>query len=106
LVCEHCGLARDCERTSLSYVEGYEPFFELPLWLSVGCCGETLWAFNLRHLQFIERFVAARHRETRRDPVYGWSNRSLANRLPGWIQDRKNREAVLAGVARLKERLK
>ncbi|WP_409496634.1 hypothetical protein [Amycolatopsis sp. cmx-11-12] len=41
-----------------------DPFFREPLWLRADCCGgNTLWAFHERHLDLIERFVAAKLRD-------------------------------------------
>ena len=79
-------------------------YFHLPLWLQTPCCGETLWAYNAAHLAFLEDFVRAQLREHARG-AHGWRNQALANRLPGWMQDAKNREDVLRGVERLREKL-
>lgn len=57
-----------------------------------------LWAFDVEHVDRIEQYVGARLRE--RTP--NW-NGSLASRLPKWVKDRKNRDAVLAACARLRE---
>lgn len=76
-------------------------YFHLPLWLQMPCCGETLWAWNRAHLEFMQRFVGASLRERQQDPEHGWSNRSLASRLPKWISKAKNRAAVQAGLATL-----
>lgn len=77
-------------------------YFHLPLWLRAPCCGETLWAYNAAHLDFLEGFVGAALRERTRDPELGWSNRSMASRLPGWMQLAANRRAVLDCIARLR----
>jgi hypothetical protein len=78
-------------------------YFHLPLWLQTACCGETLWAYNLRHLDFLEDFVRATHRHA--PPTeHGWSNRSLRSRLPRWMQEAGNREAVLAGIEKLRDK--
>lgn len=75
-------------------------YFKLPLWLQISCCGEILWAYNLRHLEFIEKYVAAKLRE--RKPH---SNKSMASRLPNWIKSAKNRDEVLKGIGKLREKL-
>jgi hypothetical protein len=82
-----------------------DDYFELPLWLQTPCCGEVLWAYNERHISFLEDFVGARLRERVRDGKYGWSNRSLASRLPAWIKSAKNRDEVMKGLSRLRARL-
>jgi hypothetical protein len=78
-------------------------YFHLPLWLQMPCCGNTLWAYNLAHLAFIEDYVQATLRERQKDH-HGWSNRSLRSRLPKWIQPAKNRSAVLECIEKLKQK--
>lgn len=79
-----------------------DSYFEFPLWLQAPCCGHNLWAYNLRHLNLIEAYIGAGLREQEKDPQWGWSNGSLANRLPEWMIVAKHREAVLKAVAKLK----
>lgn len=80
-------------------------YFHLPLWLQTPCCGETLWAYNEEHLNFLENFVSASLREQEKDEQFGGSNRSLASRLPKWMQSAKNRERVLKRLAELRDKL-
>ncbi|WP_336212225.1 hypothetical protein [Nonomuraea sp. LPB2021202275-12-8] len=60
-----------------------------------------LWAYNAEHLDFLERYVRAFIRE--REPN---RNGSLASRLPAWLKDAKNRDAVLGCCATLRVRLR
>ena len=102
LTCGRCGLVRNdiawstagskCNSASLSR------FLRAPT------CGEELWAFNCEHLAYLRDYVAAKHRTRERD-AYGWSNRSLASRLPKWIASAKNRDDVLRAIERLEKRL-
>jgi hypothetical protein len=78
----------------------FDWYFGLPLWLEAACCGETLWAYNEEHLDFIEKYVAAKLR--RRAPHV---NKSLAARLPQWIKSAKNRGEVLRAVGKLRGKL-
>jgi hypothetical protein len=57
-----------------------------------------LWAFNPRHLQFLEDFVRADFRETH-------YNASLASRLPEWMKLGKNREEVLRCIKKVRDLL-
>lgn len=75
-------------------------YFRLPLWLQTECVGETLWAYNEKHLEFIENYVAAKLRT--RTPN---TNKSLASRLPQWIKSAKNRGEVLKACEKLKAKL-
>jgi hypothetical protein len=106
--CKACGCSKDWSRREIArpwYSEPVDDYFHYPLWLQIPCCGETLWAYNQRHLDFIEAFVRAELRERKPDEQYGWSNRSLFSRLPKWMQSRKNREAILKAIAKLRELL-
>ncbi len=78
----------------------FDWYFQEPLWLQTECCGETLWAYNEKHLEFIENYVAAKLRA--RIPN---QNRSLASRLPKWIKSAKNRDEILKAIGKLKEKL-
>jgi hypothetical protein len=106
LVCPQCSLTRAQSGDTMSIYSGHGPavdaVFGLPLWLQAPCCGNLLWAFNLRHLDFIERYVRASLRERRRDEN-GWANSALGSRLPGWIVSAKNRDEILKTAAKLKE---
>lgn len=100
IVCRGCGYAREARlKWSYGRVPLNDRWFYRPLWLETSCCGETLWAFNLAHLNYIERYVRADLREE------GFNhNRALANRLPRWMKLAKHRDEVLKGIARLKKR--
>lgn len=108
LTCTHCGYTDCWESRSIArgWYHARDDYFELPLWLQTSCCGETLWAYNEQHLEFIEAFVGAKVRV--RSPgaaADGWSNRSLASRLPGWLKSARNRDAVLKATGRLRSKL-
>jgi hypothetical protein len=107
LYCESCG--KFWKKSTKGYVgarhmalifgHSVDPYFHLPLWLQAPCCGSILWAYNRRHLQFLEDVVGAKLRKTssiRRCPT------PLSQRLPRWMLDRKHRDEVLRGIKRLK----
>jgi hypothetical protein len=77
-------------------------YFGLNLWLTTTCDGHCLWAFNRKHLDFLESFVSARLRERTRDETRGWRNSSLASRLPAWIKSAKNRDRLVRAIRDLK----
>jgi len=120
LTCAHCGLnqfwtpaepgvltAADPKRYPPGVIAMGAPvdwYFHLPLWLQTPCCGETLWAYNAAHLAFLEEYVRASLREHARGE-HGWQNQALANRLPKWMADAKNRSEVLKGLERLRAKL-
>jgi hypothetical protein len=116
LVCPICAVERDWlfprdRAHPFRYKGPHLPGFDLDLWLQVPCCGQTLWAFNEPHIDFMERFISAklRERDLRGSRVGGWGccrNSSLESRLPRWMQIGKNRETVLKSLGLLRERLR
>jgi hypothetical protein len=80
--------------------DAVDPWFGLPLWLQTSCCGELLWARNTSHLEFLANYVAATLRE--REPN---QNGSTVSRLPKWMKSAKNRGAIMACIAHLRETL-
>lgn len=80
--------------------------FELEVWLQRPCCGETLWAYNAKHLSFLAEYVGAELRERWPDTNEGWQPLGgPGRRLPRWMLSAKNRQAVLAGVKALRRLL-
>ena len=83
-------------------------YFHYPVWLATSCCGETLWAYNEEHLDYLENYVSAALRErasATRMAEARIRNSSLASRLPGWLTAAKNRKGILAAIAKLRQRL-
>jgi hypothetical protein len=102
--CTACGSSKDWSGRKLGWESWYcDPYFHYPLWLQAPCCGQTLWAYNLRHLEFIEAFARAKLRERKPNEQRGWSNSSLFSRLPKWIQSGKNREGILKAIRKIRE---
>lgn len=110
MTCSHCGAVRiaDEQTPRLSWGtarrDGYEPSFGFRLWLVEECCGgEVLWAFNERHLSYLERFIASTDRD--RDFPSPAGDRGLAYKLPKWMQLARNRAELLRTIDRLRVRL-
>lgn len=110
LVCAHCGLTKDRGARVYPPREQDAWYEQLELWLQTPCCGETLWAYNADHLDFLEQYVAAPLRE-RAHPDgttlsrTGARNSSLASRLPAWIKSAKNRNDVVRCIGKLRRML-
>lgn len=115
LICSNCGYSKrknhkgvasilfSTQKDVSSYVViggNFDWYFQQSLWLQGECCGETLWAYNEKHLKFIENYVSAKLRER-----FPNKNSSLASRLPQWIKSAKNRDEILKTIAKLKEKL-
>lgn len=108
LSCASCGYNQKKSTEHRTFYWGAEnptdSYFDANLWLQTDCVGESLWAFNKRHLEYLENFVSAKHRQ-RNPNVDAWINSSLASRLPKWMKAAKNREQVLKAIAVLKNKI-
>jgi hypothetical protein len=93
--CPACGNIWKIRKKRLAY-----SFLDLPLWLQTRCCGEVLWALNEDHLSYLEIYLGARVRRRVRG-----LNSTVPARLPKWMLAAKNREAVMRGLRRLREKL-
>ena len=107
LTCVHCSYNTTTSAKERQFYWGSttptDGFFGAELWLQIDCAGHSLWAFNCRHIEFLEDFVSAKHRQ--RNPYEdNWHNSSLASRLPKWMKSAKNREHLLKGIEVLKEK--
>lgn len=94
--CKRCGVLSD----PIVGTWGNGTFMGLDLWLRTNCCSSLFWAYNKEHLDFMDSYINSSLRE--RLPN---TNQSLASRLPDWIKDRKNREELSKGIAKLRARL-
>jgi len=105
LFCRHCGHTKDWQKKSLSFTDGYDSYFGLPLWLQIRVGDHMLWAYNHRHLELLDAFIQSPIRERRRDKQTGWRNSTLISRLPEWIKAAKKRKQLLKAIDKLKQRL-
>jgi hypothetical protein len=70
------------------------------LWLQLEIRHGWLWAYNLDHLDLLQRYVQAPLRE--RAPWYDTGQKmTLVARLPAWIKRAKNRDEILRAVSRI-----
>jgi hypothetical protein len=107
LVCNQCGLIGTWAKNSMCVggADPVDPFFGLPLFFNASCCGHTLWAYNLKHLNLIEDYVGAELRAHTQNEEFGWSNKGLVNFLPQWMTSSKNRDSILKVITKLKRKL-
>ena len=108
LSCERCAHTRDWPKAGGQPIPCDGPHlsgFDLDLWLQTLCCGHTLWAFNTEHIRVMEEYIGASVRDRSRDAAGHCRNNALISRLPKWMISARNREAVLKGLARLRDRL-
>ena len=114
--CPNCGTSHDWKGSSsiecrsatppkesvVCYGGPFDAYFHYPLFLSTSSCGNTLWAFNKEHLEFLVSYVEAKHRKS--NPDFG-GNKTLASRLPQWMISKKNRESVSKSLTKLTNKL-
>jgi hypothetical protein len=100
LSCPTCGHPSDVavSWSGIRFSVPYDPFFGLPLQLQRPFARNILWAYNPQHLAFLRDYIAAPLRE--RVPN---NNASLASRLPRWLKQASNREALLRAILKLEE---
>lgn len=105
LVCAACGLTRQRKKGKVTLGSRGTPrdaYFGEPLWLRTSWGRKTLWAYNARHLAYLEAFVRAGLRaHSRTNPAC--SNCSLISRLPRWMKEAGNRKHILGMIAKLRE---
>lgn len=100
LICLNC-LHRDTWKgTQILTGSNVDWYFRYRLWLEISCCGETLWAYNAKHLEMLENYVSAKLRERTRK-----GRSSFLSKLPKWIKLAKNRDEILKAIKKLKEKL-
>ena len=104
VVCGGCGYLKETDGRRVGARGGRDWYFDLPLWLQASCCGELLWAFNARHLTYLEAYICADLREKQRPSPGHWNHHSLVTRMPRWMKLAHNREPLLKAIARLQER--
>lgn len=106
LACPSCSLTRDWKKTGIHRHWYQSParddYFNELLWIRGTMGSNEVWAYNWRHLELIEKYVAALHRQHTKDAEFGWANRSFVNRLPKWIISSKNRDDMLKTIDRIK----
>jgi hypothetical protein len=78
----------------------YDPYFGYPLWLQKTVGRNVLWAYNRRHLAFLEAFVGASVR-----PRTPNANGSLVSRLPAWMTRGTQRAHVMRGLQTLRRKV-
>jgi len=103
--CSHCGLTRTYDTRNEPYQLVYvsrgkasDPVFRLPLWFQTDMKGNLFWAYNRRHLADIKEYVASLLRERQTN-----SYTTMVEKLPTFIKQAKNREAILKAIERLEK---
>jgi DNA-directed RNA polymerase subunit RPC12/RpoP len=104
--CPHCGITRTFkprnDEVRLAYRDSgkpSDPIFNLPLWLQQDIRGNLFWAYNRLHLQEMKKYIKSKLRERQTT-----THTTMVERLPNFIKDAKNREALLKHIERLEKK--
>lgn len=76
-----------------------DPYFRYDLWYRIETNWGLLWAYNVEHLELIEKFIADKLRSRNGIPM---QNNSIASRLPQWATESKHRETLLKLIQKAK----
>lgn len=117
-ICSNCQ-ARSC--CPISYRRAWltsklqDPIFGLSLWLSAAIKQQTIWLYNMEHLQVMRMYITAKHHKEDFivDSVGPLDYRNMKNNtmtfsrnLPQWIKMIKNRQLILSTLDKLEIKLK
>ncbi|MDH7974428.1 hypothetical protein QH494_19745 [Sphingomonas sp. AR_OL41] len=80
--------------------DGYDPYFDLPLFLVEPVGRELLWAWNPAHVELLADWLGATLRERSGTP-YHWT---MVSRLPGWMKIASMRQPVMRVLGHLRDR--
>lgn len=80
--------------------DGTDPWFGLPLYLSQAVGRHILWAHNLAHIEALDIWLGAKHRERSLSPYY----MQVMARLPRWMKLAHTRQPIHAALARLRDK--
>jgi Zn ribbon nucleic-acid-binding protein len=104
LLCIHCGFNKEIA-TSLSKETSLETaanqYFQVELWLKTAFKNDVFWAYNDKHLDYLERYISATLREHKDRTHF-----TLLEKLPKFYHEAKNRDGLLKIIAKLKNKLK
>ncbi len=104
IACSDCGFCKDFDENSSYLLSANEGIviesktvlsnpkgLKLLLWYSANFKGNSFWAYNEIHLQFLYDFISAKQRARSQMDL---RNRSIGSRLPKWMTSAVNREDV------------
>ena len=97
--CNHVTI-HPAEPIPLGPRDGFDPWFDLPLFLVEPVGRELLWVWNQGHIDLLEAYLGATLRERSNNP-YHWS---ITSRLPRWMKFAGARHRVLHALALLRAR--
>lgn len=75
-----------------------DQFYNLEFWYKTNIKNHCFWAFNLEHLNEIEKYLSAGIRKR-----HHGNYQSMVERLPKWIINKKNRTVLLKAIKKMKK---
>ncbi|WP_126973399.1 hypothetical protein [Gynurincola endophyticus] len=104
LICTACGYNKKVT-TQAEVMRGMKAnvkmaahgYFDNDLWLQHPFKNDIFWAYNLTHLEYLERYIAAGLREHTDRTHF-----TLLEKLPKFYHEAKNRETLLKIIQKLK----
>ncbi|MDO9153861.1 MAG: hypothetical protein Q7U47_09185 [Paludibacter sp.] len=75
-------------------------YFQAELWLQAPFKNEVFWAYNDKHLEYLEKYISATLREHKDRTHF-----TLIEKLPKFYHEAKNREGLLKVIAKLKSKI-
>lgn len=101
LFCLHCGYNKE---TTMAIKYGTintaaNHYFQAELWLQAPFKKDIFWAYNDKHLEYLERYISATIREHKDRTGF-----TLLEKLPKFYHEAKNREGLLKIIAKLKSK--
>jgi transcription elongation factor Elf1 len=74
-----------------------ERWFNTELWYQNQFDKSIFWAYNLEHINYLEKYIKANLRERNTN---GSGNKTLVSRLPKFVKEAKNREKLLKIISK------
>ena len=102
LLCVHCGYNK--ETTTALIPKGAVQaaanwYFNVEIWLIAPFKNDIVWAYNYKHLAYLDRYIGAALREHKDRTHF-----TLLEKLPKFYHEAKNREGLLKIIEKLKSK--
>lgn len=102
LFCVQCGNNKETTTALLkngSIKMAAHYYFKAELWLKASFKKDVFWAYNDRHLEYLERYISATLREHKARTGF-----TLLEKLPRFYHEAKNREDLLKIITKLRNK--
>lgn len=104
--CENCGKTEEYRTRNIPHKWKFEDsgkpsenYFGLPLWLNENFRGNSFWALNYDHLEYLKKYISAELRE--KNGRLGWT---MVEKLPDWMKSGKNRDKLIKLISDLEKK--